>query len=316
MNSLRRRFFHAVFFSKHAAGRLSNAVLRKIRLMDFYQRRHFIEKFPNPEKMWPEGPRVLAYIAHVVDPRHAQDPMYAADRTERLARTIEALVGSFGHCRLSLAVATIPGRHVVHLLPEYQRRAVMLHEFAGCDPMYVGFRIHDEFEKRIDEADWFLYIEDDILIQDAWFLPRIEAFNRRACDPKALLIPNRYELYEGAKYYIDLTIDQSVAWGRISAFEVDGIQFAECSNPHGGLFMLTREQVQLWTASGRTFRDWDLAGPLESAATFALCESFRLFKPAPRNCNYLEVRHFDTKYSKAYDGRSPYVQRPLQSGSS
>jgi hypothetical protein len=314
--NLRRKFFHAAFFGKHAAGQLSNAVLRKIRLMDFYQRGEFIKKFPNLENMWQEGPRVLAYIAHVVDPQHAQDPVYAAGRTERLERTIEALIGSFGYCRLSLTVATVPGRHVVHLLPEYQRRSVILKEFAGCDPMYVGFRIHDEFERRIDEGDWFLYIEDDILIQDAWFLPRIDAFNRWVCDPRELLIPNRYELYEGAKYYIDLTIDPSVAWGRISAFEFSGLQFAECSNPHGGLFMLTREQVQLWTASGRTFRDCEVSvGPLESAVTFALCESFRLFKPAPRNCNYLEVRHFDTKYSRAADGRSAYIQRPLQARS-
>ena len=41
----------------------------------------------------------------------------------------------------------------------------------------------------------------------------------------------------------------------------------------------------------------------ESAATGCLAEAFRLYKPHVDNMTYLEVRHWDTKYSELHDRR-------------
>jgi hypothetical protein len=99
-----------------------------------------------------------------------------------------------------------------------------------------------------------------------------------------------------------------VSWNRHSIVEQDGAKLAECSNPHAGMFCLSRAQVDLLVASGRDWRGQDLfGGPRESAATFSLMECFTLYKPHPDNFHYLEVRHVDTKYSELHADVQEYT---------
>jgi hypothetical protein len=43
-------------------------------------------------------------------------------------------------------------------------------------------------------------------------------------------------------------------------------------------------------------REPNFVGPLESAATFGVMRHFRVYKPAPDNAGFLEVRHLDNRY--------------------
>jgi hypothetical protein len=127
------------------------------------------------------------------------------------------------------------------------------------------------------------------------------------------LLPNRYEVWQGTKNYIDLTIDTNVAWNKLSSVDIDGVKYAECTNPHAGLYCLSQSQLHTWVKSGRRWNYQDLmVSPLESAATFCLLECFKLYKPHPTNLNFLEVRHYDTKYSKLYPDASPYTLSPVR----
>lgn len=70
-------------------------------------------------------------------------------------------------------------------------------------------------------------------------------------------------------------------------------------NPHSGCFFLNQKQMEDW-ASQAYFQKIDCRffGPLESAATLGLARTFRVYKPAPENANFLEIQHFGHKWSE------------------
>ena len=231
-------------------------------------------------------------------------------KIEKLKQTIDGLLSSFAHCDLTIIVHTVAGRHITPYLPEYQINCIRVQEEKDCDPMFIGFRAQEQLVNKIDEFDWFLFIEDDIIIHDAYFLEKLEKFNKACGYENAILLPNRYEMCQGTKNYIDLTLDVEdfePAWNRLSVVEIEGVKHAACTNPHAGMYCLSQSQMKHWINSGREWRDTNLiVGPLESAATYCLLECFSLYKPHPSNLNFLEVRHYDTKYSELYPNPSPY----------
>ena len=129
--------------------------------------------------------------------------------------------------------------------------------------------------------DWFFFREDDIVLYDAFVLGKLEKFNLQSGYEKAILFPNRFEMYQGTKRYIDLTIDWQLSWNQLSSVEIEGVKFAEFSNPHSAFYCLSRKQMKQWIKSGRVFNKNQVVNvaPLESAANFGLWECFSIYKP-------------------------------------
>ena len=44
-------------------------------------------------------------------------------------------------------------------------------------------------------------------------------------------------------------------------------------------------------------RDTSFVGPLESAATLGIMRTFKVYKPARENANFLEVEHYGRRFS-------------------
>jgi hypothetical protein len=311
--TLKGQLFCATVLSCAIAGLAVLAFSRKIRLMFLYLRRNVIKRLQDPQPYPLKRPKVLAVIPHITSPAETRDRRRADAKIEKLSQTIDGLLASFAHCELTILVSTLPGRHITAFLPDYQKKCIQVIEGPDCDPLYVGFRAQDEFVKRLDHFDWFLFIEDDIVIHDSFLLEKLEKFNQHCGYNNAVLLPNRYEIWEGTKRYIDLTIDTEVAWNRLSGIEIEGVKYAECTNPHSALYCLSQAQLQAWVKSGQRWKYQNvMVGPLESAATFCLLECFRLYKPHPLNLNFLEVKHYDTKYSKLHPDPSPYALSPVR----
>jgi hypothetical protein len=87
-------------------------------------------------------------------------------------------------------------------------------------------------------------------------------------------------MYQGTKRYIDLT-DWQLSWNQLSSVEIEGVKFAEFSNPHSAFYCLSRKQMKQWIKSGRVFNKNQVVnvGLLESAANFCLWECFSIYKP-------------------------------------
>ncbi len=247
------------------------------------------------------GSKIVAVITHVCRPDESDHAKTGTASCERLLSTIESLLGSFSHHDIHLIVNTYRDWHQTAQLPEpiKQRLEIIQHE--EIDPMHVGFEVPDIFARHREEADWFIHLEDDILVQDATFLDKLTFFNQSTNQPKSLLLPNRFESMAGRKYYIDLRWPHGdfrpEAWAALATFQAGGVSFGQCANSHSACYFLNRLQLDLWLDSPR---DWHNkitgAGPQESWSSCMLNEVFDLYKPHPSNLHYLEVRHCHPTY--------------------
>ncbi len=306
--SLKSKLINSTAFCIAVALRVFVSISEKLKLLRLYQRSRSIEVFAEPDPFPPARPKLCVAIAHITSSEEASSPTRGAVKTQRLEQTIEGLLCSFAHCDLTILISTLPGRSVAAYLPDYQRRAVIVQDQPDWDPMYIGYRAQEALASRVNDYDWFMFIEDDIVISDSRFLDKLARFNQYGDRNDRLLFPNRYEMYEGRKSYIDLTIDSRVAWDKLSTFDLDGAKLSECTNCHSGMYCLSKAQMQRWVSLDRKWNGTALmVGPLESAATFCLMEHFSIYKPNFANLNYLEVRHYDTKYSKLLPEPSPYI---------
>lgn len=315
----RRKLNSLLFFNLALMKKIIEVLARNVKnykLLLLYQRKEVIKVLKDHHELTEKKPRILVVIAHIASEEQAREKEKAAEKIEKIKNTIDGLLASFAHCELTIFVSTTTGRHITQYLPEYQIQRIQVQEEENCDPMYIGFKAQDKFADKQNDFDWFLFIEDDIVIQDSLFLEKLEKFNQNCGNDRAVLLPNRYEIWEGNKSYIDLTIEHKLAWDKFSAVEVEGIKLAECSNPHSGIYCLSQSQLKIWLKTGRKWQYQSVfVGPLESAATFCLLECFSLYKPHPKNLHFLEVRHYDTKYSKLYPDPSPYILSPVKTAS-
>jgi hypothetical protein len=274
------------------------ALRTRVEIAAFKQRAELARRFPEPRPPR-EIPAIVAVVTHVADPTRPLD-----ESVDRLTRTIDGIIESVGHAELELILNTMPSRHVAAELPGHLKERVVVREHDIAEPLHLGFEAQQEFVRRADDADWFIYTEDDIVLVDGLFLEKLRYFNDGAPDG-AVLLPHRYELWKGRKHYIDLVSKQSPELGPsngLTVIDVGGWKFAEFENPHSGWYCLSRGQLHRWLATGRLwYGKISFVAARESAATGCLAEAFRLYKPHVDNMAYLEVRHWDTKYAELRD---------------
>ncbi len=201
---------------------------------------------------------------------------------------------------VQVAVCT-DGKH--HLLDQlHSPRNFELHQ-RPTDPTLLGFECHALLRDALGRFDYYCYLEDDLVLHDAWFFQKLSWFARWRGD-EFVLQPNRYEQPRGAagrKIYVDGDLrPQLTAPFRKSAespsFETTWLdaplRFHCAANPHAGCFFLNAAQMERWAGQPHFLdRDVRFIGPLESAATLGILKTFQVYKPAPENAAFLEVEH-------------------------
>lgn len=304
---LKRGIFHFFLFRWAFMIELVRSITRYLKLALFYQKREVIKALGEGNAIERTPPKVIAVIPHITTVEESKNREKAQAKIEKLQTTIDGLLASFAHCHLTIVIKTVADRHITAYLPDYQIGCIEVQEEIDIDPMFIGFRCQDELIKRVEDFDWFVFLEDDIILQDSFILEKLIRFNTKGGSDRDILLPNRYELWEVTKRYIDLTIDAEMDWSRLSTLEIDGVKFSECTNPHSGFFCLSKLQLRRWIESGREWKDKNLGfgGPRECAATYSLLECFSLYKPHASNLHFFEVKHYDTKYSQLYPEQAP-----------
>ena len=182
------------------------------------------------------------------------------------------------------------------------------HRPTRAEPLLLGFECHAALSERLGAYDYYAYLEDDLIVRDPWFFVKLAWFTGHVGE-EALLQPNRYEFSADGpipKAYIDGDIVEraTVAFQNVAEVprvlgEALGVrvEFRRALNPHSGAFFLTAGQMAHWVRQP-TFLDRDVRfiGPLESAASLGVMRTFRVYKPAPENANFLEIEHFGTGF--------------------
>lgn len=278
--------------------------------------------------------RILLTIPHFFDlqsnggatSRHGSQSADASSRRRALAAALLAPHQLWGRaqCMMQLAerrsrpanddfrgnvdvvVCTTEGRHLINDLPV--SAAFFEHFETRAAPELLGFECHAVLRDRFGDYDWYGYLEDDLILHDPWFLAKLEWFAAQA-PSEALLQPNRFERGYGPlaqKAYVDgdLAEQTTKRWQNIREHSqlratVMGRQllFHRPLNPHSGCFILSAAQMGHWLRQPHFLnRDTSFIGPLESAATLGIMQTFRIYKPARSNASFLEIEHYGTGF--------------------
>lgn len=248
-------------------------------------------------------PRVNA-LTHLISSLHShfgprQHILRIADRT--LQPTNQAKASN-----IEIAIFTTQDCHILnHLsLPSYGYR----HCPVECEPMRLGFAAQAYLRERSQDFDWYGFLEDDLIIEDALFFRKLQWFQTRL-GPRNVLQPNRFDTLftedKPNKLYIDGPNRGSALafWPDREAMKLMGqflgetIAFERAINPHSGCFFLNQTQVQM-LIQHPCFLDGDTSfvGPLESAASLSLMKVFRVYKPAADYAHFLEIRHHPANF--------------------
>ncbi|BBK34438.1 hypothetical protein STHU_50720 [Allostella humosa] len=212
--------------------------------------------------------------------------------------------------RLDIVVVIVGRRHALDrvALPAstFEVEETTLDRLGG-DPRMLGFACHEVLAARAARYDWACYLEDDTVIADPWFLRKI-ALVERATEGQGVLLPNRFEADPAGRFqklYVDgpVPVETTAAWQDIAHQPAIGIRhlggqamLERPTNPHAGCFFLTRRQFARWRAEPHFGRREPLfAGALESAATLGIMRTFRLYKPALENADFLEAEHLNNR---------------------
>lgn len=202
---------------------------------------------------------------------------------------------------IHVAVCTNGQHHLLDGL-DASLRYFELHE-CSTDPRLLGFECHAVLRDALGQFDYYCYLEDDLVLHDAWFFQKLKWFTRWQ-GAECLLQPNRYEQSRGTlgrKVYVDGELrpqlterfrKPGVSPDLDAAFLDGTARFQAALNPHSGCFFLTAEQMKRWSGESHFLdRDVRFIGPLESAATLGILKSFQVYKPAPENAAFLEIEH-------------------------
>jgi hypothetical protein len=281
--------------------------------------------------------RLLVTIPHFVSQVPGPDGYYGSEREPHqwraasVARCIAAIHQTFGpnqrlydkralRCNVrtamhvDVALVTAPHSHLAAQLPA----ALFKHHPVDTDPRHLGFACQNLMRQLADQYEWFAYLEDDIEVTDPLFFDKLTWFIDRF-GPSALLQPNRFEVVEGrvaAKLYVDGTLKHAATTGRFQDISIRPhlqadvfgrpIHFERAPNPHSGCFFVSALQLGRIARSPLFGHPSDrFIGPLETAATLMVMRSFDVYKPAPDNAAFLEVRHLGRRF--LYDDGSVKV---------
>jgi hypothetical protein len=181
-------------------------------------------------------------------------------------------------------------------------RRIKVHRLQLKDPRRLpyaarNFLIQDEGN---GEADLSLYLEDDLVIHDQYYIDKLIWFFSRT-DHRYGLMPHRYELtgaVECPRFFVDGPIAESafpkhhrpaeaVASGQFGGGPT--VYFDVASNPHAGTFSLSSVQRDRLLNEGSS--EEGFVGPLETVATYTILEYFPVLKPSWPSRDFLLVEH-------------------------
>ena len=271
-------------------------------------------------------PHYFGRLAEEGGARHVSQQGDVESRAAALESAILALHQSFGesqamirHSDRRTIEANQSMRHAIHVVVVTTGGHQVLNRLrlgenlyqpypVDDDPLTLGFHCQTLLRDRWGNYDYFCYLEDDLIVHDPWLFHRLQWFNGHVGDDKVLL-PNRFERSANLAYkkcYVDGDLARSVTeklqnldeQPQLSSTVMGmSIRFVRPLNPHSGCYFLNARQMRQWIQQPYFgSQAAHFIGPLESAATLGIMRTFKIYKPAPENANFLEIEHFGSQY--------------------
>jgi hypothetical protein len=274
--------------------------------------------------------RILLTIAHFFNAngngKHASQRKDPKPRLVALNKSLSALHQLFGKSQtiidikqrlalpanqpqsydLDVVICTTQGHHLLNQLslPSHFYQ----HHSTQVEPMLLGFECQAILRDCLGKYDYYCFLEDDLILNDPWFFIKLNWFTQQAGNLN-ILQPHRYEVATNhltCKAYIDGDLAPRVTANFQNINEKPQLQgiimgmpitFHRTLNPHSGCYFLNANQMAHWANQPYFLdRDTSFVSPLESAATLGIMKTFRVYKSAPEQANFLEIQHFGTGF--------------------
>ncbi len=274
--------------------------------------------------------RILFTIAHffnfTIGSKHASGQAKSRFRLQALGTNITALHQLFGKSQniidiekklafganqfqqseIDVLICTTGDYHLLNQLHISQN--FYIHNPTKVEPLLLGFECQAILRDYLGKYDYYCFLEDDLIMHDPWFFVKLNWFNQNLSNLN-LLQPNRYEISSKSlvnKAYIDGNLaprvtapfqnvqEKPIIQGKVMNMPIN---FGRALNPHAGCYFLNTEQMDYWAKKPYFLdRDTSFVGPLESAATLGIMKTFRVYKAASEQANFLEIQHFGTAF--------------------
>lgn len=220
---------------------------------------------------------------------------------------------------LDVVICTTDDKHLLNRM-NVPRNFYRHHESKLENPKNLGFECQKVLRENLGKYDYYCFIEDDLIINDPYFFEKIKWFSDTT-DNTNLLQPNRYEVSTRGnvlKAYVDGDINPRATKDYQNVkdtpelskeFLGQNISFKRPYNPHSGCYFLNQEQMEYWVGQPY-FLDMDAGfiSPLESSATLGIMKTFKVYKPDPKNANFLEIQHYGDSFLRLIG--NPAVKNP------
>lgn len=179
---------------------------------------------------------------------------------------------------------------------------IHVHQLDLDDPQHLPLQAVRQLLDMGDSADFSMYLEDDLVVQDPYYLDKFAWFCQRT-DHQFVLMPHRKEpsvANAPQSLYVDGPIkeqDQAQSvWASDEQMFANGrfwdgqeIEFVEASNPHSGSFCVSRPQLE--KMRNAPWPPPSFVGPLETAATGSVFNIFPVLKPSWACRDFLNIEH-------------------------
>jgi len=225
--------------------------------------------------------RILCYVNHYFGSPVGFEGRSTDDTNAARRAVVEACIDQLRSLPgAAVNVCGIEGRAVVPIDIDFPQ--------VRDDPKLLVYESLDHMASRLEEFDYFINIEDDVLLPAETFANVVE-FDRDAL-PNEVLHPNRIETDDtGATFCVDLKAMSGWTYQRRT---YRGREIRVARNPHSAVLILSREKLRYALQYiDRTYRGRFLTYEMDSALAY-YNSPFSLYRPYD-DLGFHTVTHLD-----------------------
>lgn len=201
--------------------------------------------------------------------------------------------------RLEIVVCS-DGQHLLEEVLREVQGPIRLETLRPNDPVLLPLACRDLLIHSDPIADLTLYLEDDLVIDDAEYVDKQLWFLHQS-EHRLSLMPHRFERVDHNGFG-RLLVDGPLREDDIRRFceprtdvarghyrDQGPLSFDISANPHAGTFALSRPQVE--HLRRQTLARSGFVGPIETASTLTVLQFFPVLKPSLRHRSFLSIEH-------------------------
>jgi len=201
--------------------------------------------------------------------------------------------------RLEIVVCS-DGQHLLEEVLREVQGPIRLETLRPNDPVLLPLACRDLLIHSDPIADLTLYLEDDLVIDDAEYVDKQLWFLHQS-EHRLSLMPHRFERVDHNGFG-RLLVDGPLREDDIRRFceprtdvarghyrDQGPLSFDISANPHAGSFALSRPQVE--HLRRQTLPRNGFVGPIETASTLTVLQFFPVLKPSLRHRSFLSIEH-------------------------